>query len=136
MFFDRSRSDNQSTERQVRPEEYRHAQPCSMTAVTIDPAAVTAWMMSAPVGDPDPMALLEELTRRPEWHAQAACKSSDTAAFFPGKGGTLGTARALCGRCTVREPCLAVALADESLAGIWAGTTDRERRRLRLSRPA
>ena len=38
---------------------------------------------------------------------------------------------AVCGRCEVRDECLAMALADSSLTGCWGGTTDRQRAELR-----
>jgi Transcription factor WhiB len=40
-------------------------------------------------------------------------------------------ARAVYGRCAVAAACLADALADLTLAGIWAGPSSRDRRRLR-----
>jgi WhiB family transcriptional regulator, redox-sensing transcriptional regulator len=40
-------------------------------------------------------------------------------------------AKAICQGCPLREPCLAEALADESLTGIWGGTTYLERRAMR-----
>ena len=39
--------------------------------------------------------------------------------------------RELCARCPVRQECLAVALADPDLQGLWGGTNDQERRQLR-----
>jgi WhiB family redox-sensing transcriptional regulator len=81
--------------------------------------------------EPDPWAYLEQLTRRSTWQARAACRGSGTAAFFPSPGATLETARALCVRCSVREPCLAYAMADVDLQGVWGGTSARERRRIR-----
>jgi WhiB family redox-sensing transcriptional regulator len=42
--------------------------------------------------------------------------------------------RQLCGRCPVREECLAFALADESLTGVWDGTNERERRAWRKAK--
>ena len=45
------------------------------------------------------------------------------------------TARAkqLCARCTVRAECLRYALAVPDLVGYWAGTNERERRKLRAA---
>ncbi len=40
-------------------------------------------------------------------------------------------ARAICARCSCRAECLAYALADLDLLGIWAGTTTAERRKMR-----
>jgi hypothetical protein len=38
---------------------------------------------------------------------------------------------AICGRCEVRDECLAMAMADASLTGCWGGTTDAQRTALR-----
>jgi hypothetical protein len=63
------------------------------------------------------------------WAARAACRD------HPGLrwDGTVVTAelRAVCDACTVRGACLAEALADPTVAGVWAATTAAERRRLR-----
>ena len=78
----------------------------------------------------------DDLFQRPQWHAQAACRGIGTAAHFPATGEPLDVARALCARCTVREPCLAFALTHAGVIGVWAGTTDKERRRRRRGRAA
>jgi WhiB family transcriptional regulator, redox-sensing transcriptional regulator len=44
--------------------------------------------------------------------------------------------RALCEGCPVRQECLETALADDSLVGLWGGTTDAERREIRRGRVA
>jgi hypothetical protein len=76
---------------------------------------------------------LDTLVRRPRWMASAACRGEPTDIFFEGYS---EQARALCARCTVRAECLSYALADPELIGYWAGTSQRERRRLRLARRA
>ena len=40
-------------------------------------------------------------------------------------------ARSVCAACPAREPCLAYALANPELVGVWGATTTRERRALR-----
>lgn len=47
--------------------------------------------------------------------------------------GPLGRAKAVCATCTVTEACLAYALPDASLLGVWGGTTEAQRRRMRRS---
>jgi len=42
----------------------------------------------------------------------------------------------ICGWCPVRWQCLECALADESLSGLWGGTTDPERKLIRPCRVA
>jgi WhiB family redox-sensing transcriptional regulator len=63
--------------------------------------------------------------------ARAACRKVDPDLFFPSVGEPLDAARAVCEPCPVREECLAFAVAHSELHGVWAGTSDRERRRLR-----
>ena len=72
--------------------------------------------------------------RRPSWHAQAACRGAGVDMFITDPGTPTEPAKAVCAGCTVREPCLAYALTDPQLVGVWGGTTDKERRLLR--RPA
>ncbi|MCG5212582.1 WhiB family transcriptional regulator [Streptosporangium sp. KLBMP 9127] len=43
----------------------------------------------------------------------------------------LRAVRAICGECPVRGPCLRFALETGQAAGIWAGTTEQERRAMR-----
>jgi WhiB family redox-sensing transcriptional regulator len=79
--------------------------------------------------------------RRPDWMAHAACRGSSlnvvpsqsTAAKWREVPPALA---ATCGRCEVRDDCLAVALADSSITGCWGGTGDRQRAELRRRAPA
>jgi len=71
----------------------------------------------------------------PEWHHWAACKG-ETEAFFSYDEETVAHARAICEGCPVRQECLQTALADRNLFGVWGGTTEAERRRLRRRRVA
>lgn len=66
---------------------------------------------------------------RPPWHADALCREHPEVRFFPAKGehGVVRAARLVCGRCLCRDECLAFALADSSLVGVWGGTTARQR---------
>lgn len=70
---------------------------------------------------------------RPSWHDQAACRGVDTEQFFPDVGDVPATARLVCGRCPVAAECLSYALSDPALSGVWAGTSARQRKRLRQS---
>lgn len=70
------------------------------------------------------------------WAADAACKGH-TAAMFPVKGQPAAPGRTLCDGCPVRLDCLDWATtvpADQG--GIIAGTTERERQRMRARRAA
>ncbi len=72
-----------------------------------------------------------------DWRQRAACARPgiDPDVFFPLKGGSARRARRICASCPVQVPCLADALAtspwDDVSGGIRAGTTARERERMR-----
>lgn len=68
------------------------------------------------------------------WRAHAACRDSDTRLFTePGSRDDVRQALAACATCSVRAACLAVALSHDAEAdvGIWGGTTEVARRRIR-----
>jgi WhiB family redox-sensing transcriptional regulator len=58
------------------------------------------------------------------------CNKVPTAVFFPGEGGGIGAARAICQHCEVRGSCLEYALVNRIPHGVWGGTSERERRRI------
>jgi WhiB family redox-sensing transcriptional regulator len=87
-----------------------------------------AWLM-VPEAREVPLTLAEML-HRPEWHQWAACRGVGIGAFVIANGGSY-TRRQLCEDCSVRQECLDTALADPDLVGLWAGTTERERRAMR-----
>jgi WhiB family redox-sensing transcriptional regulator len=86
----------------------------------------------APAGPADPER---------DWRQDAACRDADPELFFPEPGQLPQTAKAkeVCAGCAVRGPCLDNALhgplARDDRHGIFAGTTARDRVRLR-GRPA
>ncbi len=71
------------------------------------------------------------------WRQEALCARPgvDPETFFPSPGGTAAPAKRICARCPVQAPCLADALAapadQDEHGGVRAGTTARERVRLR-----
>lgn len=65
------------------------------------------------------------------WQDLGACHGLDTSLFFPGRGESVAEAKAVCARCMVRSECADYALASGQRFGIWGGTTERERRRIR-----
>lgn len=85
---------------------------------------------------PDPLDTLNAIVHRPRWHADAACRDHSTALFFIGPGASSSAARAVCAVCPVRSPCLAYALGNQYLTGIWGGTSAHERSQMRRRRPA
>jgi WhiB family transcriptional regulator, redox-sensing transcriptional regulator len=70
------------------------------------------------------------------WQVAARCVEVDPEIFFPERGGSSKAARAVCNECTVRVECLRYALTNREQFGIWGGTSERERRRLRRLSPS
>ncbi len=68
------------------------------------------------------------------WVEQAACATVDPDLFFPENGGSspgqVRAAKAVCRRCPVTAECLAYALANDEVFGIFGGLSVRERQRL------
>jgi WhiB family redox-sensing transcriptional regulator len=71
-----------------------------------------------------------------EWRDASACRDTDPDLFFP--VGTTGpaieqidSAKAVCQTCDARQPCLEFALTTNQDSGIWGGTSEEERRKLR-----
>jgi WhiB family redox-sensing transcriptional regulator len=84
-------------------------------------------------GVDDVSAVVVQLLRRPRWQTVGACRGERVEMFIPDRGGPTARAKQLCARCTVRAECLRYALAVPDLVGYWAGTNERERRRLRAA---
>jgi WhiB family redox-sensing transcriptional regulator len=68
------------------------------------------------------------------WVESASCLGCDADLFYPARGESCREAKAVCAGCPVRVECLAYALATGEKLGIWGGTSERERRRLRQRR--
>ena len=68
---------------------------------------------------------------RPAWQRRAKCRGVGVALFFPERGESPAKAKALCDECPVRAECLDYALGRPEKFGVWGGTSDRQRRRLR-----
>ena len=71
-----------------------------------------------------------------EWRRTAACRDTDPDLFFP--VGTTGpaieqiaNAKAVCRQCESQTACLEFAIATNQDSGIWGGTSEEERRKLR-----
>jgi hypothetical protein len=84
-------------------------------------------LMEGRVEDPKRLAL-GGLLAEPRWQQRAACRNVPTEAFFPLRSECADEAKVVCSGCPVREHCLAYALADQNLVGVWGGTSGRERR--------
>ncbi|WP_411575188.1 WhiB family transcriptional regulator [Streptomyces fradiae] len=72
-----------------------------------------------------------------DWRAQGACRGEDPDLFFPiGTSGAallqIEEAKAICRRrCPVAERCLRWALDRNEQHGVWGGTDETERRRMK-----
>lgn len=69
------------------------------------------------------------------WIRHAACRGVDPDLFFPTRGGDVRAAKKVCAGCEVRAECLDYALTEHLTHGIFGGTSERERRRLRRNMP-
>lgn len=76
------------------------------------------------------LADLQEMAAATEWMTWALCAETDSEAFFPAKGESPRQAKAVCASCPVRLECLEYALKSGAI-GIWGGTTETQRRRMR-----
>lgn len=65
-----------------------------------------------------------------------ACQGLDPDIFFPDRGESLKPAKTVCEECIVSTECLEYALASGERFGVWGGTSERERRRIRRARRA
>lgn len=63
-----------------------------------------------------------------------SCRGTDPELFFPDRGESLAPAKAICAECIVADECLEYALANGERFGVWGGTSERERRRIRRRR--
>lgn len=73
------------------------------------------------------------------WMRRAACRDIDNPdLFFPEQGDTRSAALAklICASCPVQTECRDYAIDVAEKHGIWGGTTNRERRAVRMSRRA
>ncbi len=71
-----------------------------------------------------------------DWRHAAACRNTEPDLFFP--VGTTGpaldqidAAKQVCFACEAQEPCLEFALVTNQESGVWGGTSEDERRKLR-----
>lgn len=74
----------------------------------------------------------------PSWYDDALCAQTDPESFFPERDlhgdhgwNAVREAKGICRRCPVATECLAFALAENELFGVWGGLTAKERARMR-----
>lgn len=74
-------------------------------------------------------------TKAPKFDGSQACAEVDPELFFPEEANQsrkqMVTIRKVCGSCAFKSPCLQYALDNPDLVGIWAATTEKERRFIR-----
>jgi WhiB family redox-sensing transcriptional regulator len=109
-----------------------HAESLHMTSLAVSVESAPTPTDSPAVENVSPVVV--KLLRRPRWQTLAECRGERVEMFIPDRGGPTARAKQLCARCTVRAECLRYALAIPDLVGYWAGTNERERRRLRAAR--
>jgi len=69
-----------------------------------------------------------------DWYDYAKCKGVDPDLFFTKRGASTREAKETCAGCMVSYDCLEFALENREKFGIWGGTSERERRRIRRRR--
>lgn len=75
-----------------------------------------------------------DLLATPSFMDLGACQGLDTEIFFPDRGESLKPAKTVCEQCIVKDECLEFALSHGERFGVWGGTSERERRRIRRAR--
>lgn len=85
------------------------------------------------------MTLLKFGFSVPDWHDGAACLpelwvGKVRPEFFVERGRSTAPAKAVCNRCPVVEECLAEALDNPWMLGVWGGTSERQRLAIRRKR--
>ncbi|MGW8565688.1 WhiB family transcriptional regulator [Isoptericola sp. NPDC055881] len=81
-----------------------------------------------------PLVVTPVATLTAEQTEMALCAQADPEAWFPEKGGSTRTAKAVCAHCPIREACLEVALANGYREGVWGGASWLERKRILRAR--
>ena len=66
-----------------------------------------------------------------DWAKQANCKGLDPNMFHTARGESTREALAVCAGCLVVKECLHYALSNSIKVGVWGGTSERQRRKLR-----
>jgi hypothetical protein len=66
-----------------------------------------------------------------QWVKEAACRGKDINLWFPEVGLGAQTAKKICKGCPVNLQCLAYAVQNPDIVGIWGGTAHRDRAAIR-----
>lgn len=68
---------------------------------------------------------------RPSWSSRGVCNDLDPELFYPARGESTKEPKQACSQCRIAAQCLSFALESGEKHGIWGGTSERERRRMR-----
>ena len=71
---------------------------------------------------------------RTDWYEQAECRNRDSRLWFTTNRRGTQLALQICSRCEVAATCLALAIDRPELVGVWGGTDEDDRARLRRAR--
>lgn len=75
-----------------------------------------------------------DLFASPAFMDLGSCRGMDPDIFFPDRGDSLAPAKEICVECIVKDECLEYAVEHGERFGVWGGTSERERRRIRKRR--
>ncbi|MDR0788671.1 MAG: WhiB family transcriptional regulator [Bifidobacteriaceae bacterium] len=73
----------------------------------------------------------DDIEKNVYWKKRSLCSQTDNSYFFPEKGGTTTSAKAVCSQCPVSTDCLEYALVHDLKFGVWGGKSTSERNALR-----
>ncbi|MBP2370290.1 WhiB family transcriptional regulator [Pseudonocardia parietis] len=83
---------------------------------------------------------MRDTEARPDWLTRGACRGEDPDLHFPVKdtnyAANVAKAKALCWNCPVLQDCFRYAMAAQEELGIWAGTTNADRIKMRAAAAA
>lgn len=111
----------------------QHPSPLQAVPASIDAAGVAAVaalpLLELPAGPEAPL-----------FDGTQLCAQVDPELFFPDKGGSVRSAKQLCGVCEFLTPCRRYAMtawvAGYPVSGVWGGTSETDRRHLRRAAAA
>lgn len=105
--------------------------PRSRRVLPVPPGVMTIDLAEALMAGVD-VPTFAELLNRPVWMDEGACRGSDIRSFFrTWPEVAVEETKAICRDCGVQSECLSYALEHLSIVGVWGGTTERERQRMR-----
>jgi len=82
----------------------------------------------------EPRMSVDETPDQYEWMFRGRCQDTDPGLFFPSEGVGVALAQRVCAECPVVAECLEYALINGIEHGVWGGTSERERNRIRRRR--